>query len=168
LFKFQGNPQLLKLNSSLHYYQFSQSKLSVKNNFSLSLTYSTVNFSFTARSHSISQEIPCPYWKPNVHYCTGNCLPLIPTYTLTKPVHLCLGLATSLVPSGFLSKVIKQEQMKHNSDCFSSKNQYLYQTQYPLIKGIQHYSCNNVIMYIKCCVPQSLYPYNSLNSYGTS
>jgi hypothetical protein len=122
LFKFQGNPQLLKLNSSLHYYQFLQSQLSVQNNFSLSLTYSTINVSLAVRSHSISQEIPCPLWKPKVHYCACNCLPLIPTFILIKPVHLCLGLATRLVPSHFPTKMINQEQTTATSDCFSSEN----------------------------------------------
>jgi hypothetical protein len=41
---------------------------------------------------------------------------------IKNPVHLCLGLATSPVPSGFLTKMFYQEQMKRNSDGFSSEN----------------------------------------------
>lgn len=120
LFKFQGNPQLLKLNSSLHYYQFLKSQMSARNNFSVSLTHSTITFSLVAVSHSISQEIPCHLWKPKVNYCTCNCLPMILSFSPIKknPVHLCLGLATSLVPSGFLIKMFYQEEMKRTSNGF--------------------------------------------------
>jgi len=58
--------------------------LSAQNYFSVSLTHSTITFSLVAVSHSISQETPCHLWKPKVHYCACNCLPLILTFSPIK------------------------------------------------------------------------------------
>ena len=84
LFKFQGNPQLLKLRSSLHYYKFLLSQLLAQNKFSVSLTYSTITFSLVVKSHAIGQEITCHLWKPTVHYCASNCELLFLTFSPIK------------------------------------------------------------------------------------
>jgi hypothetical protein len=75
-----------------------------------------------ANSHSASQEITRPLWKPKVHYRVYNSPPLVPILNQMNPVytfphyfpridlvlssHLRLDLPSGLIRSGFPTKIL--------------------------------------------------------------